>query len=198
MSCFRVTDSGSLDRRGCRAGKSSPAVGLVGQRRPSKRGRLTCRHLGSPSDAATDSQTVKRHIFVMLRSMQFIQYVLYLSGSEVSLNITLLSVNLLGGRPANHMVPLGLQLRRPQSKFNLLVPSCFPLNCNLACHYLLLFLKDGAAACLHCETATLLHLYNSVLSCCLTDFNDQEFLGQATCLILLATDTEVQFYSQNK
>lgn len=67
------------------------------------------------------------------------------------------------GQPADHTDLLGLQLCRPQSKFNLLVPSCFPLNCNLACHYLLLFLKDGAAASVRCDTATLFPLYDSAL-----------------------------------
>lgn len=153
--------------------------------------------LAHRATAATDRQAVQRRIFGSLRSIQFIQYVLYLSGSEVSLNITLLSVRLLGGQPADHMDLLGLQLCRPQSKFNLLVPSCFPLNCNLACHYLLLFLKDRAAASLCCETATLFPLYDSVLSCCLTDFNDHELVGRATCLILLAADTNVWFYSLN-
>lgn len=88
-----------------------------------------------------------------LRSIPFTQNVFYLSGSEVSLNITLLKVGFhsclcarLGGQPADHMELLGLQLSRPQSKFNLLLSPVSHSNCTLASHYGLLFLKDGAGA----------------------------------------------------
>lgn len=80
-----------------------------------------------------------------LRFIRFTQNVFYLSGSEVSLNIILFNIGFhsclsagLGGQPADHMELLGLQLSRPQSKFNLLLPSCFPYNCTVASHYGLL------------------------------------------------------------
>ncbi len=64
----------------------------------------------------------------------------------------------LGGRPADHMELLGLQISRPQSKFNLLLPSCFPLSCTLASHYSWFLLRDSAGVPLKGETAILFPL----------------------------------------
>lgn len=75
----------------------------------------------------------KEMFLSFLRFIRFTQNVFYLSRSEVSLNIMVLNVGFhsclsarLGGQPADHMELLALQLSRPQSKFNLLLPSCFP------------------------------------------------------------------------
>lgn len=60
---FCVSDSGPLDRRGRRAGKSTPAVSLLGQRRPPQRGRFT--HLNlvfSEVTAAPDNKHRRRWI----------------------------------------------------------------------------------------------------------------------------------------
>lgn len=101
----------------------------------------------------------------LLRFIRFAQNVFSLSGSEVSLNIMLLKVGFhcclfagLGGLPADHMELLGLQLSRPQSKFNLLLPSCFPLSCTLASHYGRFLLQDSVGVPHKGETAILFPL----------------------------------------
>ena len=67
-----------------------------------------------------------------LRFIAFTQNVFYLSGPEVGVNSMLLKTGFhsclsagLGGRPADHTELLGLQLSRPRSNFNFLLPSGF-------------------------------------------------------------------------
>lgn len=105
------------------------------------------------------TQLVLTHVFGIFEvhsiySYAFIIYAFYLSGSEVSLNVTLLKVGFhsclsagLGGQPADHSLNL--------TSFS---PLVFPFNCNLVCYYPLLFLRDSAGAPLYCETATLFPL----------------------------------------
>lgn len=95
----------------------------------------------------------KGMFLAFLRSIPLTQNVFYLTGSEVSLNVRLFRVGFhsclsvrLGGWPADHMELLGLQLSRPQSKFNLCLPSVSYSNCTLGSYYGLLFLRDSAGA----------------------------------------------------
>lgn len=140
MNPFCVPDSRPLDWWGSGAGKSSPAVGLLGQRRPPQRGRyspvLTPVHWLSAafSSNATDSGWTDGNASSFLRLIWFIRGVLFVRvwGQPKYLALTVgfasrLSAGLVG-QPADHMDLLGLQ---PHSKFNILLPSCFPPNCNL-------------------------------------------------------------------
>lgn len=115
---FCVSDSRSLDWWGSRAGESSPAVSLLGQRRPPQRGRLTCCHLSLPRHGSLWQQTPQTYTWgvesaawlaqqsaslfsemffffflFLVGKFDLLEMCFYFSGSEVSRNITLLKVS---------------------------------------------------------------------------------------------------------
>lgn len=121
--CVRLQASGSTRR---------PIREALTSARPPGAAPTTSKRYSHRSAARLGLETTPGHsqlkdVFLsFLRFFGFTQNVFYLSGSEVSLNILLLKVGfhccLSGGQAVDHMQLLGLQVSRPQAKFNLLSP----------------------------------------------------------------------------
>ena len=168
-----VSDSRSLDWWGSGAGKSPPAVSVLGQRRPPQRGRFTCLNRSTHTHTHTHTHTQKHTQRGRINTVQWCQQSVTLNAGfkrphspfkeHVFIIFEVHSIYpkyvlfvRVWGQPECYVLMVGFhsvylrgpagQPSRPQAKFNLLLP---PVSHSTAPSHLIMaacFWRDASGA----------------------------------------------------